>query len=125
MGYGSSGGTGPYNPPDSDLTFLDPALLANLGGSAQLQNPLASMPPPANGGRYGSPDEDWWRKIARMYMEEQGQQQGQQQQAPLDAFAARRQAAQEGRVQLAPREGLISPELAELIGIGTKIAAAS
>ena len=79
------------------------------------------MPPPANGGRYGSPDESWWRKMAKMYLEGQkGQQQD-----PMDAFAARRQAAQDGRLELAPKEPLISDELSQIISLGAKIAAAS
>ena len=104
----------------SDRISLDPSMMGMAGGY-QLKNPLASMPPPANGGRYGSPDESWWRKMAKMYLEEQkGQQQD-----PMDAFAARRQAAQDGRLELAPKEPLISDELSQLISIGAKIASAS
>ena len=47
-------------PPDNPFQLSLPV----TGGWAD-KYATTPMPPPANGGRYGSPDEDWWRKMIR------------------------------------------------------------
>ena len=97
-------------PPDNPFQLSLPV----TGGWAD-KYATTPMPPPANGGRYGSPDEDWWRKMIRSVG-------GGAPRAydPRSSAALQMRRAPEG--EFASRGNLVSPQLAEILNIGSKIA---
>ena len=99
---------------DSGLDFLNP-YMTGMAGSAQLQNPLASTPPPAMGGKYGGIDPALFAKMMRSFG-------GGAPRAydPRSSAALQMRRAPEG--EFASRGNLVSPQLAEILNIGSKIA---
>ena len=92
---------------------LDPSWMA---GRYQLQNPLASTPPPAMGGKYGGIDPALFAKMMRSFGG--GAPGGGD---PRAAAAQQMYGSGPGNISYAKRS-MFSPELASLIDIGTKVA---
>ena len=74
------------------------------------------MPPPANGGRYGSPDPGMWAAFNRAFCGGAPGGGG-----PRAAAAQQMYGGGPGNISYAERS-MFSPELASLIDIGTKVA---
>ena len=100
---------------DSGLDFLNPSMMGMAGGY-QLQNPLASTPPPAMGGKFGGIDPTLFAKMMRSFGG--GAPGGGD---PRAAAAQQMYGGGPGNISYA-RDKLISPEFLETAGLVAKIA---